>query len=71
MRILLLTSVLSLFALLGIAAEKTSDAVKAADKAWAAATVAGDEARLKELLSDDLSYTHSNGEDDTTESRII
>jgi ketosteroid isomerase-like protein len=65
MRVLLLTSALSLVVLSGVAADKASDAVKAAEKAWASATVAGDEAALKELLSDDLSYTHSNGETDT------
>ena len=42
-----------------------SDAVKAAEKSWASATVAGDEATLKQLLADDLAYTHSNGETDT------
>lgn len=44
---------------------KTIEAVKSADRAWAAATVKGDAAALQNLLADDLSYTHSNGETDT------
>lgn len=48
-----------------LGAEKTADAVKAAEKSWATATVSGDEAALRNLLADDLSYTHSNGDTDT------
>lgn len=44
---------------------KTADAVKAADKAWATATVKADEAALTKLLADDLQYIHSNAEIDT------
>ena len=44
---------------------KTVEAVKNADRAWAAATVKGDAAALQNLLADDLTYTHSNGETDT------
>lgn len=47
------------------AADRSADAVKAAEKAWAKATVAGDEATLKQVLADDLTYTHSNGETDS------
>ena len=47
------------------AAADKADAVKAAEKAWATATVAGDEATLKQVLADDLQYTHSNGDTDT------
>ena len=65
MRALLLAFVLWLVVPLNVAAQRTADSVKAAEKAWAAATVAGDEATLKNLLSDDLTYTHSNGETDT------
>ena len=50
---------------LALAADRTADAVKAAEKSWATATVAGDEATLKQVLADDLTYTHSNGETDT------
>lgn len=46
---------------------KTVEAVKAAERAWAQATVKGDAAALKNLLADDLTYTHSNGETDTKE----
>ena len=44
---------------------KTIEAVKSADRAWADATVKGDAAALQNLLADDLTYTHSNGETDT------
>src|SRR5207245_7663369 len=50
---------------LGMAAEKSAEVVKAAEKSWASATVADDEATLKQVLSDDLTYTHSTGETDT------
>lgn len=46
------------------AADRASD-VKAAEKAWAVATVAGDSGKLGELLADDLTYTHSTGETDS------
>jgi ketosteroid isomerase-like protein len=47
---------------LAFAAEpKTKDAVSAADKAWAAATVKSDGAALGKLLADDLNYIHSTG----------
>lgn len=57
--------VLTFAVALAAAADKSVDAVKAAEKAWASATVAGDEATLKQVLADDLTYTHSNGETDT------
>src|SRR4030095_17090180 len=44
---------------------KNVEAVKNADRAWAAATVKGDAAALQNLLADDLTYTHSNGETDS------
>jgi uncharacterized protein (TIGR02246 family) len=44
---------------------KTVEAVKNADRAWAEATVKNDAAVLQNLLADDLTYTHSNGETDT------
>src|SRR5579872_1831660 len=66
-----------IFALLPIAAvlalaagDKSADAVKSAEKAWAAATVAGNEAALHDLLADDLTYTHSTGETDSRTSYI-
>lgn len=53
-------------AALSIAAEPlTKEAVSAADKAWAAATVKGDAAALNRLLADDLNYIHSTGVIDT------
>ena len=58
-------SILLVVAGLATAAEKSGEAVKAAEKLWASATVAGDEATLKQVLADDLAYTHSNGDTDT------
>src|SRR5260370_13076667 len=59
-----LITILSVLAVVSMAADKSADAVKAAEKAWASATVAGDEAALKQILADDLTYTHSTGETD-------
>jgi len=56
---------LALIAGLGFAAERSAEGVKTAEKSWASATVAGDEATLRQLLAGDLTYTHSNGETDT------
>ena len=49
---------------LAVAAEKSADGVKSAEKSWATATVAGDEAALRQVLADDLTYTHSTGDTD-------
>jgi uncharacterized protein (TIGR02246 family) len=54
----------------GVAADSPADAVKAAEKGWAVATVAGDAAALDNLLAADLAYTHSTGETDTKSSFI-
>ena len=43
---------------------KTVDGVKAAVKAWGAATASADETALNKLLADDLTYTHSTGDTD-------
>jgi uncharacterized protein (TIGR02246 family) len=48
-----------------MAADKSAEAVKAAEKSWAVATVSDDEARLRQILADDLTYTHSTGETDS------
>src|SRR5438876_7496149 len=60
-----LITILFFVASLSMAADKSADAVKAAEKAWASATVAVNESALKQLLADDLTYTHSTGETDT------
>ncbi len=59
--------VLSLLAVCAVLAAdaKTVEAVKSADRAWAEATVKGDAATLQNLLAEDLTYTHSNGETDS------
>jgi len=64
MQLRILTILFGLAAL-AAAADKSADAVKAAEKSWATATVAGDEATLKQVLADDLTYTHSTGDTDT------
>ncbi len=60
----LLFGLLSSYALLAADA-RTVEAVKSAERAWANATVKGDAAALKDLLAEDLTYTHSSGETDT------
>ena len=65
-----LFTILLLVAGLAMAADKSADAVKAAEKLWASATVAGDEAALGKVLADDLTYTHSNGDTDNKSSYI-
>jgi uncharacterized protein (TIGR02246 family) len=60
-----LFTILLVVAGLALAADKSADAVKAQEKLWASATVAGDEAALGQVLAEDLSYTHSNGDTDT------
>jgi ketosteroid isomerase-like protein len=60
-----LITILFVVAGLSMAADKSADAVKVAEKAWASATVAVNESTLKQLLADDLTYTHSTGETDT------
>lgn len=59
-----LIAIFSLMAALTFGADKAADAVKAAEKSWATATVADDEATLQKLLADDLTYTHSTGDHD-------
>ena len=59
----LFTIVLAL-AGLAMASEKSTEGVKNAEKSWATATVAGDEASLRQILADDLTYTHSTGDTD-------
>jgi len=46
------------------------EAVVAAERAWAAATVANDYAALENILADDLYYSHSNFLEDTKRSFI-
>lgn len=57
-------TVLFVVAGLAMAADKSAEGVKAAEKSWASATVSGDEATLGQLLADDLTYTHSTGDTD-------
>ena len=49
---------------------KKGGAVKDAEKAWAEATIKGDEAALAKILHDDLAYTHSNADTDTKKAFI-
>ena len=57
-------TILFVVAGLALAADKSAEGVKAAEKSWASATVAGNEATLGQVLADDLTYTHSNGDTD-------
>ena len=63
MKLQLLLTFLACMPLLA-ADPKTADAVKAADKLWASATVKNDKAALDKVLADDLVYTHSTGDKD-------
>jgi ketosteroid isomerase-like protein len=56
--------VATLLAAFGLQADDKGS-VEAAERAWGAATAKGDLAALDQMLADDLSYTHSNGETDT------
>ena len=58
-------ALLTLLAALPMFAADVADAIKAADKAWAVATVNADDAALNKMLADDLSYVHSTGDMDT------
>jgi len=60
-----LLTLLFIMAAMAAAADKSADAVKTAEKSWATATVAGDEATLRQILADDMTYTHSTGDTDT------
>ncbi|MFN7925007.1 MAG: nuclear transport factor 2 family protein [Bryobacteraceae bacterium] len=48
-----------------LAQDKKLDGLKAAEKAWGAATAKADEAALGKILAEDLAYTHSTGDTDT------
>jgi len=58
---LTLTLVLSLAA----ANAQTPDQIQALDREWAQACVQADIAKLEQILSDDLTYTHSSGQTQT------
>ena len=51
-------------------AATTADAIKAADKAWAVATVKADDSALNKMLADDLIYVHSTGDQDNKKAFI-
>ena len=57
-------ALLTFLAALPMLAADVAAAIKAADKAWAVATVKADDATLQKILGDDLSYVHSTGEAD-------
>jgi len=63
--ILLLLTALAALSQSNKSADPGGQAVRAAEQAWADATTKGDEAALKRVLADDLTYTHSNAEIDT------
>jgi ketosteroid isomerase-like protein len=47
--------------LLTVAHAETTEQGKALDRKWAEATTHADVAALNQILSDDLTYTHSSG----------
>lgn len=55
---------------LAAAAPGNFDAVRQADEARIAATIAADKAALEAVISPDLSYAHSSGKHDTRDSYI-
>lgn len=48
-----------------LADAKAEEAVRTADKEWAAATIKGDLAALEKILHKDLSYTHSDARNES------
>ena len=58
-------ALLTILAALPIFAADANSTIKAAEKAWAVATVQADDAALNRMLADDLSYIHSTGDKDT------
>ncbi|MEZ5356641.1 MAG: nuclear transport factor 2 family protein [Bryobacteraceae bacterium] len=50
--------------------QKSADGVKAAEKAWAAATTSNDKAALDKVLANDLNYIHSTGDVDTKKTYV-
>jgi ketosteroid isomerase-like protein len=67
-RRVLLTAILAAAPVL--AADSPAKAVEKADRDWAAGIVKNDFALLEKVLANDLTYTHSNGNNDTKESYI-
>ena len=58
--VLLIVAILALLSPTA-AAQSAEDAVRSAEKAWAAAAARGDHAALSRLISDQLVYGHSTG----------
>jgi ketosteroid isomerase-like protein len=50
---------------LAVANAETPEQIQALDREWAQACVQADIAKLEQLLSDDLTYTHSSGQTQT------
>ena len=53
---------LALGASLSVANAETPEQIQALDREWAQACVQADLAKLEQILSDDLTYTHSSGQ---------
>ena len=67
MRFLLLFSVIMTLLSCASGPTETPADLVALDKEWAAAVVANDFAKLEEIISPDLVYSHSDGQVDTAE----
>jgi ketosteroid isomerase-like protein len=50
---------------LGAASAQTPEQIQSLDREWAKACVQADIAKLEQILSDDLTYTHSSGQTQT------
>jgi ketosteroid isomerase-like protein len=69
-RLTLTTLGLTLLLASAVAAATPEQAVQDAEQSWAKAVVAGDAPTLGRLLSDDLSYGHASGAQDTKQTYI-
>ncbi len=58
----LIAFTLALVASLAVARAETPEQIQALDREWAQACVQADIAKLEQILSDDLTYTHSSGQ---------
>ena len=70
LRLLCLFAAIPILSALRAADSKVIAAVTAADDERLAATIAGDRAKLEQIYSNDLHYTHSNGKRDDKASQI-
>ena len=56
---------------LAVAKAETPEQILALDREWAQACVQADLAKLEQILSDDLTYTHSSGQTQTDRKSVV